>query len=237
MTRTGITVHDMWRRQSSSNDSPDQRSRAMDGRVVGQAIRKDVRPLLKDAGFTSFTDRKAWRETEYTFDHVNFRSYNAYHAGVLGCTSYSFTVEVGVFYRCFDPSLERPQDYQCTFRALLGKTIRQPFFATEWGPAQDRPEVLHILPDGSNLEEVIEESKHLMRTQGLPFLDHYNNPERAFSSLMNERMSSVGFGKLDVGLPGNPDSPAWHEAALGIGHLIMDDPRTMIRTAPVLRDR
>lgn len=93
---------------------------------------------------------------------MTFRSYNAYIAGALGCTSYSFTVEVGVFYRCFNPDLMRPQDYDCTFRAILGKTIRQPFFATEWGPAEDRPDVFHVLPDRSNLDAVIDDAKRAL---------------------------------------------------------------------------
>jgi len=208
----------------------------MDGKVVGSAIREQVRPLLKEAGFTSFTDRGAWRPTQHTIEHVTLRSYNSYSAGALGCTSYSFTVEVGVFYWCFEPTLERPQDYHCTFRAILGKTIRQPFFATEWGPAQDRPEVLYVLPDGSNLDEVIEESTRLLQTQGLQFLDRYNDPDRASSSLMSERMSKGGFGSPMVMLPGNPGSIAWREAALKIGQLIMDNPRPVIEAAPVLHD-
>jgi hypothetical protein len=36
-------------------------------------------------------------------------------------------------------------------------------------------------------------------------------------------MSNVDFGKPQVMLPGNPDLPAWLEATLAIGHLIMDD--------------
>ena len=86
----------------------------MDGKVVGRAIRENVHPLLKEAGFTAFTGRRAWRETPHTIDHVTLRSYNAYNAGVFGCTTYSFTVEVGVFYRCFAPALDRPRDYDCT---------------------------------------------------------------------------------------------------------------------------
>ena len=210
---------------------------AIDGKVVSRAVKAEVRPLLKEAGFASFTDRKGWRDTEFTIDHVTVRSFNAYTAGVLGCTSYSFTVEVGVFYRCFGPDLSRPQDYNCTFRAILGKTIRQPFFMTEWGPATDRPDVFHVLPDGSNLDEVIEDAKRVLSRQGIPFMERFNDPARAFEALMTERMTNVDFGKPQVTLPGNPDSPAWREAALGIGHLVMDDPRTAMRMAPVLGGR
>ena len=49
----------------------------------------------------------------------------------------------------------------------------------------------------------------MLGTQGLPFLDHYDSPGRAFHSLMTERMSNGDFGKPMVMLPGNPDSPHW----------------------------
>jgi len=167
-------------------------------------------------------------------DLVTFRSYNSYTAGAMGCTTYSFTVEVGAFYRCFYPILERPQDYDCTFRAVLGKTIQQAFFATAWGPAQDRPDVYYVLPDGSNLEAVVADAQGVVVQQGLTFLDRYNDPGRAFDALLSERMRDGDFGQPQVMLPGNPDSRAWRRAALGIGHLFMDDPRAAIRAAPVL---
>ena len=72
----------------------------------------------------------------------------------------------------------------------------------------------------------------MLGTQGLPFLDHYDSPGRAFHSLMTERMSNGNFGKPNVMVPGNPDSPHWRDSA--IGHLIMDDHRSVMRTAPVL---
>ena len=200
----------------------------MDGKAVGRALRQGVRPLLRDFGFATFTDRKAWRETEYTIDHVTFRSFSAYNAGVLGCTSYSVTVEVGVFYRCFNPELARPQDYDCTFRAILGKSVRQPFFATEWGPAKDSPSVLYVKSDGSNLDEVVNEAKRLLEAQGLPFMGRFNNPERAFEALMTERMHDGDFGMPHVIFPGNPDSPNWRESSITIGRLIMDDPNAAV---------
>lgn len=206
----------------------------MDAKVVGRALREVVRPALRDADFSQFTDRKAWRETEHTIDHVTLRSLNAYNAGVIGCPTHSVTVEVGVFYRCFDPELTRPQDYSCTFRAILAKTIRQPYFATEWGRATDRFDILYVKPDGTNLDEVVHEVKAILDAQGLPFLDHFNQPENAFHSLMTERMKNGDFGKPQTMFPGNPDSPNWRESSINIGHLIMDDPRAAMRTAPVL---
>ncbi|MEZ5094841.1 MAG: hypothetical protein R2731_01070 [Nocardioides sp.] len=222
----------VWRRSNDSPSTLDATAIAMDGKVVGRAGSKCVPSCA--AGFSQFTDRKACRETEHTIDHVTFRSMNAYNAGVFGCPSYSVTVEVGVFYRCLDPELTKPQDYNCTFRAILGKTIRQPFFVIEWGPAADRPEILYVKSDGTNLGEVVQEAKHILEAQGLPFMDHFNQPDRAFNSLMTERMTDGDFGKPRVMFPGNPDSPNWRETSLNIGHLIMDDPRAATESAPIV---
>lgn len=204
-------------------------------RLVTRALRQELRPQLRDAGFTTFTDRKAWREREHTIDHVALRSFSAYNAGVLGCTTYSLTVEVGVFYRCLNSDLSLPQDYDCTFRAILGKSFPQPYFATELGPAKDRPDILYVRSDGSNLTDVVSEAKNLIHTQGLPFLGRFGRPEQAFEGLMTERMDDGGFNRPITMFPGNPGSPGWREAAISIGGLIMDDPRAAIWSAPVLR--
>jgi len=225
-------------RRNNGGEVSEPPAAVMDGKVVGRALREEIRPLLREVGFTQFNDRKAWRETEYTIDHVTLRSFNAYNAGVLGCPSYSVTVEVGVFYRCFDPDKNRPQDYDCTFRSILAKTIRQPFFAstfmTQHGRINDRYEILYVKPDGSNLREVVAEAKVILLAQGLPFLEHFNQPENAFQSLMTERMIDGDFGKPTVIFPGNPDSPNWRESSLLIGQLVREDPRAEIRAAPVL---
>ncbi len=200
----------------------------------------DLQPgnLLVGAGFTEFTARKAWRETEHTVDHVTFRSYSAYNAGVLGCTSYSFTVEVGVFYKCIKPDLDRRvEDYDCEFRAFIGKNIVQDFFRTEWGPARDAPEVWYLLPDGSNLSSVVEGACALLVRDGLPFLDRYHDPALASKGLMTERWTDVAFDRLGVMMPGNPDSPHWRKTSLAIGQLIMDNPREAMRNAPVLKTK
>jgi hypothetical protein len=191
---------------------------------------------LEEAGFTDFTDRKAWRDSEYTVDHVTFRSFNAYTAGVMGCTSYSFSIEVGVYYRCFDLTLTRPQDYDLTFRSILVKTIRQPFFRTEWGPARDEPTIFHVLPDGSNLAALLADAMTQLDRVGLPFMAHYREPAQAFHSLMTERSTDAAFGTPDMMMPGNPDSPSWRDVSLAVGHLFLEDPRKAMRVAPVLSD-
>jgi len=203
--------------------------------VVGVAIRQRVRPVLKDAGFSEFTDRKAWRRSEQTIDHVTFRSFTSYIADGVGCTTFSFSVEAGVCYRCLNPKLTRPQDYHLTFRAVLGKNLRQPVFHP-YGRAQasDRPDVWYVAPGGENLDAVVDDAVASVQRQGLPFIEHYADPVRAFESLLSERGKATEFGAAGIMMPGNPHAPMWHEAALAIGHLVLDDPRPGIRAAFVL---
>lgn len=208
----------------------------VDGRVVGKALRDAVRPLLRSAGFTKFAGRTAWRDSEYTVDFANFRSFTRYIADGVGCTTYSFTGEVGVFYRCFGPDKDRPKDYELTFRATLGKTISQPMFRPYGrSEATDRPDIWFVSEDGRNLAECIADARYCLETQGLPFLDKFKQPRRAFESLRTELSTDTGFGELGIRMPGKPDGPWWRDAALGIGHLFLDDPRTPMRSAPVLR--
>jgi hypothetical protein len=210
----------------------------VDGRVVGAAIRRRAHPVLNGAGFDEFTIRKAWRQSGQTIDHVTFRSFTSYIAAGVGCTTFSFSVEVGVYYRCLDPGLRRPEDYHLTFRSVLGKSLRQPIFHP-YGRTQasDRPDVWYVDPGGQILDAVVDDAVVSLQRQGLPFLEKYSDPARAFESLLSERSKATGFGMAGVLMPGNPGSPMWHQAALAIGHLILDDPRPSIRTAPVFRDR
>lgn len=128
----------------------------IDSRTVTKALREETLPLLKAAGFTSFSGKKAWRYGTHTIDHVSFLSMSDYIAAGVGCTTYSFTGEAGVLYRSLDPNTtERPTESSLTFRGKLTKTIRQPIFHP-YGQTEptDRVDVWYVLPDGSNLDEV-----------------------------------------------------------------------------------
>jgi hypothetical protein len=70
----------------------------MDAKVVSGELRYVVRPLLKDLGFTKFTGRNAWRFTECATSVVNFQSFSAYVAEGVGCTTFSFGLNLGVYF-------------------------------------------------------------------------------------------------------------------------------------------
>jgi hypothetical protein len=69
----------------------------MDSKSVNKEIRQTIWPLLREAGFWRFSSRSAWRHAESRVEVLNFQSFNSYNAGVLGCTTYSFSVNLGVF--------------------------------------------------------------------------------------------------------------------------------------------
>jgi hypothetical protein len=128
----------------------------VDGRIVGKALGEAVRPLLKSIGFTRFAGRTAWRDSEYTVDFVNFRSFTRYVADGVGCTTYSFTGDVGVFYRCLGPDQDRPKDYELTFARRSARTSASPSSAlTVEARTTDRPDVWFVTEDGCTLAECI----------------------------------------------------------------------------------
>ena len=109
-----------------------------DNRLVTDQIRRVVWPVLREAGFESFTGRNAWRYVGDDVDLVSFQSFSGMSAGSLGCTSYSFQAGVGLWRpadafvtpRERDPQgMLRPRDYECEpHRIFLRKSLNQPWF-------------------------------------------------------------------------------------------------------------
>jgi hypothetical protein len=188
----------------------------MDSSVVNKEIKSTVRPLLQEAGFTKFTSRTAWRYSTGKIDVINFQSFNSYLANSLGCTTYSFGVNLGC---CFDaiPLSERirrnngylrPEEYECHFRLTLQKSINQPNLR--------RTDVWYIDPAGKNLGTVIADARKAILDTGLNWFTRFSEPAEVLRTLLedsegNER--THGFGA-------NP-SPSRHFmtgfAALSLG--------------------
>jgi hypothetical protein len=125
----------------------------VDGKYVDRAVREIVRPALRDAGFDAFAGRRAWRHHDQTVDHLVVRSFSSYLGQRVGCNTHSFSAEGGVFYQCAsEADLDRPKEYDCTFRIMVCKSLRQPFFHPYGKPGPDRPDVWYVLADGSNLD-------------------------------------------------------------------------------------
>lgn len=149
-------------------------------RQVNAEIKRKVWPALRAAGFGKTNARNAWRNATDTIAVVNFQSFNSYHAAGLGCTSFSFCVNLGVYYLCVHktpwaskwpdrygvPPIE-PAEYCCHARLHLEKLLFQPEFP--------RLDIWYVRLDGSNLDAVIDDARRVILDVGLPWLEKFTS--------------------------------------------------------------
>jgi hypothetical protein len=146
----------------------------MDSSLINKLLRSEVWPLLREQGFSQFESRNAFAYRGRFVNVVNFRSFNSYTAEVLGCTTYSFAVNIGTYvigslgehHIALDKSGRlRPVEYQCSFRTELKKRTAVDGFA--------RNDIFYIHPDGRTTHACFHEVRHLL--QGVAqtwFLEH-----------------------------------------------------------------
>jgi hypothetical protein len=188
-------------------------------------------------GLRSSRDRNSWRTCPESKWVVNFQSFNSYLAEGVGCTTFSFGINLGVYFDFHRPSpdaspIERPKEYEATIRLHALKTLQQPFF-NPYGkhPGRDRRDVFFVLEDGSNLDEVIDDAREVLERHALPTLRHYDDPLYAYCALFDHarhwppRSPSP---QVDVHPCGNVGSPHWYEGVLTLGHRLGRDPRADI---------
>lgn len=173
----------------------------MDSKIVNKQIRGEIRPFLKEAGFTRFTGRNSWRYTGSRIDVLNFESFNSYNASVMGCTTYSFAVNLGCYFLYIpDPYGEgrikarngelRPPEYQCHFRGSLRRSLAQPEY--------DSRQVWYIDPDGRYLEKALHDVRMVIARDGLPWFERVADPAETLRILVeeDENMEELwGFGR------------------------------------------
>lgn len=117
-------------------------------------------------GFSRFSGRDAWRISPAKIDVVNFQSFAPWLADRLGCTTFSFGVNVGCFFPAvlpstlFPPTGDRlPKESECHFRGELLRTLHQP----EWS----RLDVWYIDPDGIYLEPALQDAAEVLMSKGM----------------------------------------------------------------------
>lgn len=205
----------------------------IDGRIVGRALAAKVKPALQKLGFDRFQGRHAWRRNELTVDLVTFPSMNAYVAEGVGCPTFSFGGEAGVYYPALDERepVDLPRGYQLTFRGILGKTLRQPFFhpfgvkledIEEW--RRDRADVWYVREDGGNLDDVVSDALAAVNDQALPFIERHHDPVQAMHSLRTAAGRDTDFGILGIHTAGI-DSPHNLQLIENLDTLMKEDSR------------
>jgi hypothetical protein len=106
--------------------------RAFGSSDVNKAIRHGIWTDLKEHGFIDRTARTAWRRWEGGVDVINFQSFNPYLADGVGCTTFSFGLNLGILLDAVPnyPKMDatRPKEHQCHLRLHLHKHLSQPLF-------------------------------------------------------------------------------------------------------------
>lgn len=169
----------------------------MDSREVNIIIKNKIWSFLKEQGFIKFTTRNAWRYNIDTIEVINFQSLNSYLAGSLGCTTYSFSVNLGIYFSQIPHTNIKvkegylvPEEYDCLFRRSLTKSLRQSGFK--------RKDIWFISTSGDNLELVIDDVKEVLTDDGLKWFGKYSDMNAVIETLLNEEENldgTWGFGR------------------------------------------
>jgi hypothetical protein len=165
----------------------------IDSKVVNKEIKKHIIPLLKEHGFQVFTARSAWRDRENKIDVINFQSFNSFLAEVLQCTTFSFAVNLGVYFKCIPNQYKNsplkvrsniicPEEYSCHIRRSLNKTLEQKEFM--------RNSVWAIDKNGENLDVVISDAARVIESEAFSWFERFEN--------INEVMRTLKYDDLDM---------------------------------------
>ena len=159
----------------------------MDSKLVNAELRLQLRPVLKEAGFSTFTDRSAWRYTTERIDVVNFQSFNAYLAEGIGSTTYSFCVNLGCAFTRLPPRAvyrvrrgrPAPLEHECDVRRTLKKSI----------PQQElpRPDVWYIDEGGSYLKPAIADAKRAIEAHAFAWFDRFGDYSELLRTLLEDQ--------------------------------------------------
>jgi len=173
----------------------------MDSKVVNREIKARIWPLLRARGFEVFSSRSAWRHLSDRIEVVNFQSFNSYLADGLGCTTFSFSVNLGSYLLFIPHHLEPsrikdkngrllPEEYDCPFRGILSSSISQPI------PRPDN-DIWCIDESGANLAASMQDVSDGLINRGLAWFAQFEQPAAVLRILRNNperRPQLFGFG-------------------------------------------
>ena len=179
----------------------------MDSKVVSRSIKSSIWSALKDHGFSYFTTRTAWRYKPDRIEVVNFQSFNSYQASVIGCSTFSFAVNLGCFllYVPYEHGtanvkdnggLLLPEESQCQLRGRIKPGDQRSLFERLMNKGAPT-EIWFIREDGSNLESALKEVRDRLLGEGLEWFLRFEQHEdvlRIFTSAPEAIGELWGFG-------------------------------------------
>lgn len=214
---------------------------SIDSKAVDRALRDGFWPILRERGFERRTGRTAWRDAPQCVQTANVRSFNRYLAALMACTSFSFAINLGVYYPAvaenagygpFAKDPGRPAEQHCHARFHMAKGIAQPDPDPTLPPPpawdarlepkrwRDRPDVWFVAHDGSNLDEVVADAIEQVVRIGVPWLDRLSDLPEALRTFREEPNTSHAPGIVAEGYAGAPGSPARMLAIEALSRLV-----------------
>jgi len=172
----------------------------MNSQKVTQEINSIIRPILKENGFNKYTGRTYWRYQSDRIDILNFQSFNSYNAQRMGCTTFSFAVNLATFINYIPleftikekSGLKRPKEYQGHFRCSIEKGINQKEFK--------QSNIWFVSNDGGNLSDVISDCSSQIQKKAFHWYKQFEKTENVFRILSEDEIDmkgTWGYGNMD----------------------------------------
>ena len=174
----------------------------MNSTTVNRHIRGVVWPILRDHKFTTFTARSAWRRHELGVDVVNFQSFNRYLADAVGCSTFSFAVNLGISLACIPADhtvptragVACPEEYACHIRRRVNSTLPT---------LPQHPDIWLVSDDEAQCEATVQASALELVETALPWFDAFRDPAAVYGMMREERQPPDALTQL----PGAFGSP------------------------------
>jgi Domain of unknown function (DUF4304) len=174
----------------------------VDSHLVTRAIRQHIHPLLKQEGFLNFSSRSHWRHKSNRIEVINFQSFSSYLAHTARCTTFSFAINLGIFFPAVPPEHEvlltsikkkndklLPQEHSCHFRKQVHKIFKQ--------PELENPGIWYIDAEGIYLDSAIKDARDAIIQDALPWFARLSSDEEVLRILLEDGESFTkgwGFG-------------------------------------------
>lgn len=192
--------------------------------------------MLGESDFTRFNQRNAWRANIRAIEVVNFQSFNSHKAASLRCTSYSFALNLGVYYldvhevpwrdelpTAWQIRPERPEEPRSHARLHPTKAIVQSEYP--------RPNIWSIKDDGSNVSEAVGDAARVIGSVGLPWLAKFREPATALQEFLlphslDRKKFVAAFGTLAAARTGSAIAIAERDfaTAIRLWQAVLDKP-------------
>ncbi|WP_341201449.1 DUF4304 domain-containing protein [Planomicrobium okeanokoites] len=165
---------------------------------VNKVIRELLSPVLKENGFTKVNTRNNFAWIDNSIWVLNITAVGRYFSDVTGWPPMSIHVDLGIYYNFIPVISDRikieedgrifPKSHQCHLQGELLSTLDQmKYMSNLSNPAeQKRKDLWWIEPDGSNVEEVIENVKQSFLTDGINWFRKNTDIEQAFMEIEKE---------------------------------------------------